>query len=333
MQTTPLVSILLPAYNAMPYITEAIESILAQTYANVEFIIIDDCSTDGTSDVIAQYTQKGVKHIRNSENKGLIYGLNYGISLCTGVYIARMDADDIAHPTRIAKQVAFMEANPQVGICGTWFRAFGAVNQLNKYEATNDQIKLQMLYHCRFCHPTVMLRSSVLKEHNFAFDTNYPHAEDYELWARMGFATQFANIQEELLQYRTHNKSVTAVHSGTQKSKSVQVIQNLFAAIGAPTPTDEVVDYWQRFCYADFTLTPTQLKQVEQLMVATLQGNQQSHYVSQQAMQAFFAAKWFNYCYNTVKKYKPIKELFYKSLITRNVGVLNTLKFALKSLM
>ena len=123
--TSATVTVLMPVYNGEMYLREAIDSILHQTFTDFEFLIINDGSTDNSETIILSYDDSRIRYEKNDSNLKLIATLNKGIELAKGKYIVRMDADDISIPDRIEKQVAFLEKNPDVGICGSWFTAFG----------------------------------------------------------------------------------------------------------------------------------------------------------------------------------------------------------------
>jgi glycosyltransferase involved in cell wall biosynthesis len=326
-----LVSVILPAYNAGPYIAEAINSILNQTYTNFELIIINDCSTDTTEKEILSISDPRIKYIKNTNNSGLIYNLNLGFSLAKGKYIVRMDADDISLATRIEEQVNFMDLHSEVGISGSWFQSFGTYNEVSKYEESDDDIKLQMLYHCRFCHPTVIIRKQIVETNNLQYSTAFAHAEDYELWARMAFITRFANLQKVLLKYRVHENNVTIKHATTQRQNSDKVIQYLFDKIGT-TISEGIIPTWIKFCYADFNLSVSEIVQIEELVVSLINANKTSLYVSNKALEKFFAEKWYNLCYNNVKN-KEVQTIFNKSKITALLSLKNRSKFRLKALL
>ena len=124
--TTPMISVVMPVYNAEKYVAEAVESILQQTYTDFEFIIIDDCSTDNSYGILQTYAAKDIRIrlFKNDVNNKLPNTLNFGIAQSNGKYIARMDADDISLPERFAKQVEFMESHPEIGVCGTLIKEF-----------------------------------------------------------------------------------------------------------------------------------------------------------------------------------------------------------------
>ena len=107
----------MPVYNAAPFIKESVQSILDQTFTDFEFLVVDDCSTDGTFEIISEFKDNRIRVIRNDENKGLVYGLNLGLSLLNNPFIARMDGDDFAYCGRLEAQVKFMEENPDVVAC------------------------------------------------------------------------------------------------------------------------------------------------------------------------------------------------------------------------
>jgi hypothetical protein len=242
-----------------------------------------------------------------------------------------MDADDSSLPTRIAEQVAFMDANPAVGISGTGFQSFGERNEVTLYEKSDNDIKLQMLFHCRFCHPTVIIRKQVLTDNNLLFSTGFPHAEDYELWARMAFVTNFANLQQVLLRYRVHANSVTFKHAAVQRQNSDRVIHYFFSKIGVNINL-ETIPLWVKFCYAGFDLSATEMQQIEALLVSLQQANKQSGYVAQHAMDNFLSQKWFNLCYNNVKN-KAVQTIFNNSTISALLPFKSRLKFKIKAVL
>lgn len=203
------VSVLMPAYNSAEYIKEAIESILEQTYTDFEFLIINDGSTDSTVDIINQFEDDRIKLIHNTENKGLIYSLNYGLELAQGKYIARMDADDIAFGTRLEKQVAFLESNSDISILGTAFVFMGTSFEIH-HPNYNDEIRIKLLDDVAFAHPTVMMRRGVIKSKNIRYNADYTHIEDYRFWVEAAIKNvEMANLDEVLLQYRQHPKQVS----------------------------------------------------------------------------------------------------------------------------
>lgn len=215
----PLVSVLMPVYNGEKYLKEAIESILNQTYTNFEFIIINDGSTDKSEEIILSYTDTRINYISNSANIKLIKTLNVGLNAATGKYICRMDADDISLQNRIELQVDFMENHPKYVLAGTYVNTINELGQLQKtieYYTQDEDLRFAMIHYCPFIHPSVILRSDILKKTNFHYLEDYIHAEDYHLWTILANEGKVANIPLYLLNYRVHPEQISSVNEQFQ---------------------------------------------------------------------------------------------------------------------
>lgn len=256
--TSPMISVVMPVYNAEKYVAEAIESILNQSYGNFEFIIIDDCSTDSSYEILQSYAAKDprIKLFKNEVNSKLPKTLNFGISQATGKYIARMDADDISLPARFAKQVAFMDANPEVGVCGTWFKLFDENIKLAKsercYPSDPERFKLNMLFvECSMAHPSAMIRKSIF-QNNQPYEFDYiSKAEDYELWCRLiRRGILFTNLPEFLFYYRVTPSQISQVYSQSMSDSSKEILYcNLNFFFGKFVASNEI----QRFVVIKFS--------------------------------------------------------------------------------
>ena len=209
----PLISVIMPVYNAQKYLGQAIESVLRQTYRNFELIIIDYGSSDDSLKIIKSFSDSRIKIVYHKKNQGIISSLNDGIKESAGKYIARMDADDISLPKRLEKQISFLENNPLVVMCGTWARVInesGKVVDKNIHPPTDGKsIRSYILKHNPFIHPTVMMKKSAFKDSDW-YRNKFKHAEDYELWTRIVFLNEVANIPEELLEYRMTKSGITS---------------------------------------------------------------------------------------------------------------------------
>lgn len=226
----PLVSVLMPVYNAEKYLREAIDSILNQTYRNFEFIIINDGSTDNSADIVRSYDDARIVFVDNKKNQGLVTVLNQGLDMARGEYIARMDSDDISLPTRFAKQVMFMEKHPDVGVLGTFFHIFGGIDRIEtkkKYPSLADMLPTSPVG-----HPTVMMRKSVFDKYNLRYDARYKHAEDYELWTRVIDFSRVANLPTVLLNYRWSGDNVSVKHEAEQLQNSEIIKQRIRRRLG-----------------------------------------------------------------------------------------------------
>ena len=228
------ISVVLAVYNGELYLKEAIDSILSQTFKDFECIIVNDGSKDSTSEIILSYNDPRIIYIDNGTNKGLVYSLNVGLVKSRGKYIARMDADDIALPQRLKVQFDFMEANPEIGICGTYIEEIFFENSENrktqKFPEKDSEIKAYTFFQAPFCHPTVMMRKALLEENNLSYPKDYYRAEDYALWVELLKYTQAYNIPSVLLQYRKHEASETALAGGDEEEKNriLNAVQNVY---------------------------------------------------------------------------------------------------------
>jgi glycosyltransferase involved in cell wall biosynthesis len=207
----PLVSVVMPVYNSAPYVEEAIASMLNQTFANFELLVFNDGSTDESAALIRGFTDSRIQLFDYSQNMGYVAHLNHALELARGTYIARMDSDDIASPDRLARQVAYMEAHPETGLCGTAYREFGSREGLVPVPETDAAIRRWMLRSNPFGHPTVLMRTAVLARHRLRYDPAAMPAEDYRLWYELSRVTQLANLPEPLLSYRVHPTQTSQV--------------------------------------------------------------------------------------------------------------------------
>lgn len=205
-----MVSVILPAYNAEKYIAEAIDSILGQTYSNFELIILNDCSKDRTEEIILSYDDPRIVYLKNEENLGVAATLNRGLAVAKGEYVARMDADDISLPERFEKQVTYLDGNKDIAVLGTNVESFNALGTISAGWSAQDplQTKVDMLFACGMAHPSVMMRTDVIRALG-GYDVEFNGLEDYELWCRVLENHQITTLPDVLLRYRIHGSQVT----------------------------------------------------------------------------------------------------------------------------
>lgn len=231
MPKSELVSIILPVYNAGKYISEAIESIINQTYQNLQIIIIDDGSTDNSLEIINSFKDKRINVI-SRKNMGLIFTLNEALQYAKGNYIARMDADDISRSDRIEKQVSFLKKNPNISIIGSYATIINESNHIIGYRKPakhNFSLKATCFLGSPFIHPSVMFNKKLINNELYYSD-EFLHAEDYELWSRLATKDdiKFSTIPEYLLMYRVLNTSISRTYSEKQKKMTLKVQKRYF---------------------------------------------------------------------------------------------------------
>lgn len=219
----PRVSVLMPVYNTRPeQLREAIDSILAQTFRDFEFIILNDRSTDPqVEEVVKSYSDPRIVYAVNERNLGISGARNRLLEMAQGEYLAVMDHDDISLPERFEKQVAFLDAHPEVGVLNTQFGTVGKEKSSNI--AMDDiTIKKALMMHCGdVCHPSCMLRRSVLEEHGIRYEEMFSPSEDHALFCRLIPHTKFAALPDVLFMYRawqgnTSHRQAKKMEAATQ---------------------------------------------------------------------------------------------------------------------
>ena len=231
----PEISVIMSVYNGEAYLEEAIASVINQTFTNWELVVVNDCSTDTTGEILAKIAAQDarVKVHTNEVNLRLPTSLNKAISLSSGKYIARMDADDICLPDRLEKQYRFMEENPEIALSSCRFmtvkngvyRSGGAGGRCD-----SGAIRAMLLVSNPILHPGVIAKAEVLK--HYGYDTTLTCTEDLELWTRMAMGGEkMAILPECLLIYRLHDKQITSTTLERQHTEVLKIEEKYYAKL------------------------------------------------------------------------------------------------------
>jgi len=218
--STPAISVLMPVYNAGRFLAPAVESILAQTFADFELIAIDDGSRDGSTEVLAQLAARDARvRVLTQENRGIVATLNRALELARAPLVARMDADDLSRPDRFAKQVAYLREHPEIAVLSGAMDVIdesGAFLHTAVFPTGPDAVASELLRRSCVCHPAVMARADVLRS-VAGYRRNAQHAEDYDLWLRVAEVGRIANLPDVLLSYRLHSQTISVRHVVAQE--------------------------------------------------------------------------------------------------------------------
>ena len=188
----PKVSVLMPIYRTnRQYLKSVIDSILSQTFTDFELLILDDCPEDSREDVIKFYTDERIQYFKNETNQGISFSRNKLTTLARGNYLAVIDHDDIALPTRFEEQIQILDTHPEIGIVGSWVESFPNIKVV-KYPESNQDIEQYLMQGCAVPHTGAMIRASILPDN--PYEDKFSPAEDYALWCRLIGKTQFYNI-------------------------------------------------------------------------------------------------------------------------------------------
>jgi hypothetical protein len=286
------VTVLLAVHNGDPYLGEAIEDTLAQTFEDFEFLVVDDASTDGTEATLASYADPRLRVIRNEENIGQAPSLNRGLAEAQGEYVARIDADDRMLPKRLERQVALLDGEPHVALAGTWVDVVDEDGRLwsNVRGDIRDFVDLLaaiLLDRYPFAHPSLMYRRDVVRELG-GYDATLAPAEDKDLYRRLALARREVRvICEPLVRYRRHEAQLSQAkrehqlsvdHEGQERflaeivgADHARQLRNLLATGGsesgsAPALLDELLERAE----ARLSLSGDERRRLERILAAQL---------------------------------------------------------------
>lgn len=233
----PKVSVLMPIYRTdRQYLKAVIDSILSQTFTDFELLILDDCPEDSREDVIRSYTDKRMQYFKNESNKGISFSRNRLTTLAQGNYLAVIDHDDVALPTRFEEQVRVLDSHPEIGVVGCYIELFPHT-KIMSFPQNNDQIEQYLMQGCAVPHTGAMIRASILPDN--PYEDKFSPAEDYALWCRLIGKTQFYNIPKVLMKYRIHDDNTTK----TQENKMTNATRAIHEFVRTEHP-----DIFQTVC-------------------------------------------------------------------------------------
>lgn len=335
LSTSPKITVLMPVYNCELYVQTAVESILNQTFADFEFLIIDDASTDATVSILKKFDDSRIQLIQKPVNSGYTNSLNYGLQLAKGEYIARMDGDDISYPERFAKQIAYLETHPEVVVCGTTYKIVGNDKRITLPEH-HKAIKIGLLWGNCISHPSVMIRKKVLEEYAIQYDTSKEPTEDYDMWVRLLALGKLHNLQEVLLEYRVYGNQVSRKRAEEQKKNDIAAKLKLLQYLEVQWNDSEFEFLERQFgktevvSFQDLKIFKPIQKKLE---IANTSGFFESKMFSQYLLD--LEADVLRKCFLKQKRYSP--SMYFEYLLAKykwqaKLPLKNELKLGLKSL-
>ena len=223
----PLISVVMPARNASATLAESLDSLAAQSFKDFELVLVNDGSSDETAAIAERYSDRlALRIVHHESSQGVARSINDGLAASDSEFVARLDSDDLAQPERFARQLEFMRANPQVGVCGTHVLVFSREHEQSfvlNHPTTSPAIRTALLQRCAIAHPSLMARRQVF-ELAGTYDVRFDFAEDYELWCRASLlGVQFANIPEPLTHYRKHAGQVSQQKAQLQYERDMAI--------------------------------------------------------------------------------------------------------------
>jgi glycosyltransferase involved in cell wall biosynthesis len=315
MTGTPEVSVVMPVYNAAAYLEDALDSMLRQTFEAFELIAIDDGCTDGSREILERYRRQDARiTVLEQDHRGIVAALNAGFARARGAFIARMDADDVSLPQRLARQVAFMRTHPDVGVCGCWLRSLGEQHPYRfRYEAQHDAIVCNLLFGSPMPHPAVLFRAEAVADLDGPYHDDYPHTEDYALWIRLSGTTRFANISKVLFLYRQHPTQVTRVFPHHQRDLRGMLLRRLGID---PTPEEEMLH--EAVALWTFGDDPAVLDGIHTWLMRLLDANATAAVYQQSAFLMVLAGRWKTILHYFTRHGHSLLRPYHDSVLTRN---------------
>ncbi|GEM_PF-1137988 len=231
MKSSKKISVILPVFNDEAFLSDAIKSILGQTFKDFELLLLLDGCTDNSPAIASSFKDKRIKLVINKINKGFVYRLNQGIKMATAEYISIMNADDVALPQKLEKQIHFLEANKEIGLCGTWVERIGSKQDIVKHNTDHENILVDLLYGNPFSHPSIIFKKSLITNTKNYYDSEYGTVEDMDLWQRLILHTRAANLPESLLKYRVHPMQMSETQAQIQRTRSNILKQRFFETL------------------------------------------------------------------------------------------------------
>lgn len=307
----PKISVVMPVYNGEKYIRETMDSVLNQTFTDFEFIIINDASKDKTEEIIKSYSDDRIVYLINEQNLGVAGTLNRGFENARGEYIARIDADDIAIAERFEKQVAFMDAHPDVGVCGSHIRIFDESGSERDYiySETDAELRVDMLFNSGFAHPAVMIRKSTLDENNLFYNIEFEKAEDYRMWYDVMKVSKGHNLQEPLLRYRHHSSQVTKTNVKEQTIAVTKMRKVMYDTLNLGT--EEYLEVFSKICNGVRTFDDIEYRKVRDWMKKSLESD--NEYNKKVLKRTLVSINYAIHKKSKISNYKPlaIREYLY----------------------
>ena len=255
-------------HNGEPYVGAAVDSVLTQKFRDLELIVVDDGSTDRSAEIVRQHADPRIRLISNARNLGLAPSLNVGLAEARGEFIARLDADDVALPHRLARQVAFMEANPRVALLGSWYAemaADGTPGAHRRFPTEHWDLRWHLCLYCPFVHSAVLWRRALVAERAGQYDERLAYSMDFDLWRRIAAQLEVANVPETLLYLRTHPHSMTATYGDRAREGLHMQAAHAARLLGWPPDEHEHSETRLRQMYRIYVSRPTGRSQSELL--------------------------------------------------------------------
>lgn len=337
------VTVLMSVYNGESFLRKAIESILNQTYQDIEFVIYDDCSTDSTQRIISSYKDSRICYRRNDSNRGLTFNLADGVNRSEAKYIVRMDADDIAFPERIKSQVEWMNCHPDISIMGTsvaYFCEKPGDCGISHQPCDNEAIKAKLFIDFTLMHPSIIIRRKSLVNHGINYNPEYRYSQDHALYFDcIKAGLKFANLPTPLLYMRAHEGSISRHRHTAQQECSCMARTRFLHATGIGNGlSEDMIAVYNSFASGEFPKSKQDVGLLEQFAIKVCSNPATQNYFDTDVLLDTMAKKLIDYSYQA-SGHKGLKSAAFKGFNTvlssgeNPIGIKRQIKFLLRLLL
>lgn len=297
----PKVTVFIPVFNREPFVGDAIDSVLHQNFTDYEILLIDDGSTDRSLEIMRAYTDPRVRIVCNDDNLGIPRTRNRGLELARGEYIALLDSDDRAAPTRLQKQVNFLDIHPDHVQVGSWCRMIDEqgrrLKKVKRQPVLSQDVDAQLLFRCALSNRSIMARTSILKR--FGYRNDYPRCQDYYLHVQLAKQYRMANLPECLVYGRVHRQQITSQTTELGDDRKREIAREQLLELGATFTDADLIPHLNlsRMRKLRFTPDHAYLDWAEDWLLKLERANQQSRRYEEQAFRRALSEKWMQACW------------------------------------
>jgi glycosyltransferase involved in cell wall biosynthesis len=295
----PKVSVIMSVYNSRNYVKDAIKSVLAQSYTDFEFLIVDDCSKDDSVSVIKQFKDKRIRFYQNEKNLGYINSLNFLLNECKGTFIVRHDNDDFSSKNRILNQISFLEKNPEYLICGSNCMIFGKKNAFSFLPQTDSECRVYMIFNSPFYHPSVCFHRKIFSEYHLLYNKELMPAEDYDMWMRISKYGKMANLPSIDFNLRTHDNNTSSLNIQKQKNILLVLRETYFSEILKLKINENENNLLSSITY-NSNFTTTEILEIESLFHKIKVNNSETGILNKGALDFWIFYFWTKVCFKNV---------------------------------
>ena len=296
----PVLSVIMPVYNAEPYVAEAIQSILNQTFKDFEIVIINDGSDDSSKIIIKSFNDSRINYFENAQNKGIAFSRNRGLELSRGEFIGMLDADDIAYPSRFEKQITFLRRNKDYGMIGSWVTFIDENSKKLpggwKLKAKPEEIPSIMLFNNYFTQSSVLIRKQSLNNINYV--SGFDIGEDYLMWLEISKKTKVWNLQEYLVMYRVHTKSITQSNKLIKNQFEKSIFKAELVKIGIEA-TEKELELHMKIKSNNAINNIKDLVSIERWLLKIMKNNNELELYNTKILNKVILNRWLKVCYKS----------------------------------